>query len=92
MRSLRYERQVMYMKKVKTTAEISGRRWNQIINAVNNSKGPEVIEPPLDEVELDLFKRLDKQKRDADKANGYESFFAPVEIEYDDACLDIYND
>ena len=82
----------MFMKKAKTVADISGRRWNQMINAVNNSMGPEVIAPPLDEVELGLFERLDKQKKEADKKNGFESFFSPVEIEYDDPCLDIYND
>lgn len=79
------------MKNVKTTAEMTGRRRNQIINAVNNSKGPEVIVPPLNEVELALFNRMDKQKKEADKRNGFESFFSPVEIEYDDPCLDIYN-
>ena len=79
------------MKRVKTTAEMTGRRRNQIINAVNNSKGPEVIVPPLDEVELELFNKMDKQKKEADKRNGFESFFSPVEIEYDDPCLDIYN-
>ena len=80
------------MKKVKTTADISGRRRNQIINAVNNSMGPEVIVPALDDVELDLFKRMDKQKKDADKKYGMNLCFGPVEIEYDDPCLDIYND
>lgn len=82
----------MFMGKGKTTADISGRRRNQIINAVNNSMGPEVIVPALDDVELALFKRMDKQKKAADKKNGFESFFSPVEIEYDDPCLDIYND
>ena len=80
------------MKEEKTIADISGRRWNQIINAVNNSQGSEVVSPPLDEVELGLFDKMDKQKKEADKANGYESFFAPVEIEHDDPCLDIYHD
>jgi len=79
------------MKKVKTIADISGSRWNQIINAVNNKKSPDVINPPLDEVELELFNDLDKKKKEADAKNSFESFFDTVEIEYDDPCLDIYN-
>lgn len=79
------------MKKAKTIADISGRRWNQIINAVNNKKSPDVINPPLDEVELELFNDLEKKKKEADAKNSFESFFDTVEIEYDDHCLDIYN-
>ena len=79
------------MKKAKTIADISGFRWNQIINAVNNKKSPDVINPALDEVELELFNDLEKKKKEADAKNSFESFFDTVEIEYDDPCLDIYN-
>ena len=83
---------MMSEKRAKTTYDISGYRWNQIINAVNHRQKPEVISPPLDEVELEQFYRMEKQKREADEKNGYESFFAPVEIDFDDPCLDIYHE
>ena len=79
------------MKKAKTIADISGRRWNQIINAVNDKKSPDVINPPLDEVEMEVFNDLENKKKEADAKNSFESFFDTVEIEYDDPCLDIYN-
>lgn len=76
----------------KTFMDISGKRWNDIINAVNSKKGPESINPPLDDVELKEFKRMAAQKAEADKKGGCPLLFENVEYEADDPCLDIYRD
>lgn len=71
--------------------ELSGRRWNQIIDAVNRGNSADSIKPALDDGEMEIFNSMDKKKREEDKKNGYPLYYSPVEIEYDDKALDIYN-
>ena len=79
-------------KRAKTTYDISGYRWNQIINAVNHRQKPEVISPSLDEVELEQFYKMEKYKKEEDEKYGLDLCYAPVEIDFDDPCLDIYHE
>lgn len=76
----------------KTSMDISGKRWNDIINAVNGKRSPESIKPPLDDVELKEFKRMAAKKAKFDAKESFPLIFENVEYEADDPCLDIYND
>ena len=52
----------MEEKRVKTFYDITARRWNDIINAVNSRRTADSIEPPLEEHELAEFRKLRRLK------------------------------
>jgi len=78
--------------KKKTVGDIPKSRCNDIINAVNNKQPPESVYPPMDEVELEWFREMEKYKKEEDEKYGLDLCYAPVEIDYDDPRLDIYRD
>ena len=78
-------------KRVKTFYDITARRWNDIINAVNSSHPADSIYPPLEEHELAEFSRMTLQKAEFDAKNTFPLIFENVEYDYDDPELDIYS-
>lgn len=48
-------------KRVKTFHDITARRWNDIINAVNSRRPADSIYPPLEEHELTEFRKMEAQ-------------------------------
>lgn len=52
----------MEEKIVKTFYDITARRWNDIINAVNSRRPADSIEPPLEEHELAEFRKMEAEK------------------------------
>lgn len=52
----------MEEKRVKTFYDITARRWNDIINAVNGRRPADSIEPPLEEHELAEFRKMEAEK------------------------------
>ncbi|MGN0671956.1 MAG: HD domain-containing protein [Anaerovoracaceae bacterium] len=69
--------------------DISPRRWNSIINAVNCGMHPKVIDPPLEQYELEVFRKMEAQKAEADK-DGQNHIFDNVEYDRDDPYHRIY--
>ena len=77
-------------KRVKIFHDITARRWNDIINAVNSRHPEDSIYPPLEEHELAEFRKMEAQKAEADRDGGCPLIFENVEYDYDDSELDIY--
>lgn len=48
--------------RVKSFHDITARRWNDIINAVNSRRTADSIEPPLEEHELAEFRKMEAEK------------------------------
>ena len=80
----------MEEKRVKTFYDITARRWNDIINAVNSRRPADSIEPPLEEHELAEFRKMETEKAEAERDGGCPLIFDNVEYDYDDSALDIY--
>ena len=80
----------MEEKIVKTFYDITARRWNDIINAVNSRRPADSIEPPLEEHELAEFRKMEAEKAEAECDGGCPLIFDNVEYDYDDSALDIY--
>ncbi|MDD5832023.1 MAG: HD domain-containing protein [Clostridiales bacterium] len=80
----------MEEKRVKTFYDITARRWNDIINAVNSRRSADSIEPPLEEHELAEFRKMEAEKAEAERDGGCPLIFDNVEYDYDDSELDIY--
>ncbi|MDD6646326.1 MAG: HD domain-containing protein [Firmicutes bacterium] len=78
-------------KRVKTFHDITARRWNDIINAVNSRRPADSIYPPLEEHELEEFRKMEAQKAEADRDGGCPLIFDNVEYDFDDPELDIYS-
>lgn len=81
----------MREKRVKDFHDITARRWNDIINAVNRKLPADSIYPPLEEHELEEFRKMEAQKAEADRGGGCPLVFENVEYDYDDPGLDIYS-
>lgn len=77
-------------KRVKTFHDITARRWNDIINAVNSRRPVDSIYPSLEEHELAEFRNMEAQKAEADRDGGCPLIFDNVEYDFDDSELDIY--
>lgn len=71
------------------SGDISPRRWNQIINAVNCRMHPKVIDPPLERYELEVFRRMEAQKTESD-STGQQLTFKNVDYDRDDPYRRIY--
>ena len=78
-------------KRVKTFYDITARRWNDIINAVNRNRPADSIYPPLEGHELAEFRKMEAQKAEADSKGGCPLIFDNVEYDFDDPLLDIYS-
>lgn len=76
--------------RVKSFHDITARRWNDIINAVNSRRPADSIEPPLEEHELAEFRKMEAEKAEAERDDGCPLIFDNVEYDYDDSALDIY--
>lgn len=69
---------------------ISGTRWNQLIDAVNNNIPKEQVYPPITgEYENKVYDNMVMELSEMRKVRPNAAFW-PVEIEYDDESLDIY--
>ena len=71
--------------------QINGRRWNQLILAVNDDMTPDQIKPELNEGELFVYQNMQKELARYRKTNP-KAAFSPVEYETDDEGLDVYHE
>ena len=72
--------------------DISGRRWNQILSAVNYDRPASDINPPLNEEELEIYNSTVEERKRIEAETGQRLWFELAEIDFDDPMLDIYND
>lgn len=66
--------------RVKTFYDITARRWNDIINAVNSRRPADSIEPPLDEHELAEFRKMEAEKVSASGIFPFMNLFVAFDI------------
>ncbi len=72
--------------------DLSGKRWNELIDAANNNLLPSEVYPPLsNNKEISIYNDMLKELYEIRKINP-KACFSPIEIEYDDPVLDIYKD
>lgn len=70
---------------------MSGKRWNELIEAINNNVPADKVVPPMNEKERASFYRMEDELKRLRARYGKNQKFAPVEIESDDDSLDIYS-
>ena len=72
-------------------ANISGRRWNVIISAVN-ANIPKEKAGLKGKEEEEIYDKIKAEADALEKRGGVRPVFDPVEIESEDSALDIYNE
>ena len=62
--------------------DISARRWNQIIDWVNNDNPLETVAPLLSEYEQTIYRNCQRELAEMRKKQGERAALWPVEVEW----------
>ena len=88
---LDYERKKCTPEQSKQVMEMTGRRWNQLIDAVNRGIPKSEIRPAMNEGEEITYDNMASELAEWRKKYP-DTMFSLGEYEYDDPGLDLYHD